>query len=254
MLLMDSLATGHKVALWRVPCKSWACPRCSKVKAQAIAHKARVNFVSDQVRFLTLTIRPQGSIPEAVMHINRAWNRLRLKITRKVGKVKYYKVIEPQPGTGMPHFHVLLDKYVSAAWLNSAVTQSGFGPIFKIKMVRNDQVFNYVTKYMAKGLTDDTFFDALLLLHSRRFSFSRGLAPWLRTPSFHPVSLHNQGAKPLLESLLFLRWLDISISSGYYPIKINNDIAYFFKRAPVPLLPAPPKSGSGSPPASTHTA
>jgi len=241
MLLMDSLATGHKVALWRVPCKSWSCPRCARQKAQAIAHKARLNFTREHVRFLTLTIRPQGSIPQGLLHINRSWNRLRINLTRKLGKVKYFRVLEPQSRTKMPHFHILLNKYVPAAWLNTAVTQAGFGPIYKIKDVRNEHVFYYVLKYFRKGFDDDEFLNALLLIHSRRFSFSRGLVPWLRTPSFHPFSLHNQGTRPLISSLLFLRWLDISISSGYYPLKLNDNIAYFFKPSGGQLLlpPAP---------------
>lgn len=243
MLLMDSVSSGKSIALWRVPCKSWSCPKCAKRKSQAIAHKARINFQNERVRFLTLTIKPQGSIPEAILSVNRAWNLLRLKITRKVGKVKYLKVLEPQPSTKMPHFHVLLNKYVSATWLNYAVTSSGFGKIFKIKPVRDEHVFNYVLKYLHKGITDDDFLDALLLLKGRRFSFSQGLMPWSSDTSLHPVSIHETGNLNLLSCLLHLRWFDISISSGYYPLSINSNIVLFFKRSPLPLLPAPPISG-----------
>lgn len=240
---MDSVSTGKSLALWRVPCKSWSCPKCAKKKSISIAHKARINFQNERVRFLTLTIKPQGSIPEAILSVNRAWNLLRLKITRKYGKVKYFKVLEPQPRTKMPHFHVLLNKYVSATWLNHAVTSSGFGPIFKIKAVRDEHVFNYVIKYLHKGILDDDFLDALLLLKGRRYSFSNYLFPWEPSSALHPVSLHNTGCSALLGSLLKIRWFKISISSGYYPLSINDNIVLFFNRADVPLLPAPPASG-----------
>jgi len=213
-----------------------------------VAHKARINFVSSQVRFLTLTIRPRESLPEALLHINQAWNRLRLKVTRKVGKVKYLKVIEPHGAQNMPHFHVLLDKYLPAAWMNQAVVQAGFGPIWKIKFVRNDQIYAYITKYLTKGITSDSFLSALLLLRSRRYSFSQHLIPYSASTRLHPVSIHETGDRPLLASLLHLRWIEISISSGYYPLKIDDNIVLFFKRADVPLLPAPPTSGASGPP------
>ncbi len=254
MLLMESLATGHGVALWRVPCKSWSCPSCAKKKASQVAHKARINFIQSQVRFLTLTIRPRGNIPQGLSHINQAWNRLRLKITRKVGKVKYLKVLESQPSTGMPHFHVLIDKFIPSGWLNEAVQSAGFGRIYKIKLVRNDRVYTYITKYLKKGIHDDDFLDALLLSHGRRFSFSQKLIPYAPQTSLHPVSIHNTGSRDLLASLLHIHWLQISISCGYYPLSLDENIVYFFRPSHVPLLPAPPKAEKNGPPTSAHRA
>ncbi len=247
MLLMDSVATGQSLALWRVPCKSWACPKCARKKSSQIAHKARINFIQNQVRFLTLTIRPRGNIPQGLITINQAWNRLRLKITRKFGKVKYLKVLEPQPSTNMPHFHILINKFLPAAWLNKAIPGAGFGRIYKIKLVRNDQVFSYITKYLSKGIKDDAFLDALLLLKGRRFSFSQKLIPYTPDNLLHPVSIHNTGNSDLLSSLLNIRFFDMSISTGYFPLSINDNIVLFFKPSGVPLLPAPPTSGGTRP-------
>lgn len=243
MLLMDSVATGQSLALWRVPCKSWSCPKCAKKKAGNVAHKARINFIQNQMRFLTLTIRPRGSIPEALTHINAAWNRLRVKITRKVGKVKYVKVLESQSVTKMPHLHILLTKSLPTAWLNEAVQQAGFGPIHKIKMVRNDQIYTYIIKYLSKGIHDDAFLNALLLVHGRRFSFSQRLIPYEPQTTLHPVSIHNTGNRDLLSSLMQIHWFAVSISSGYFPLSITDNIVYFFKPSHVPLLPAPPIAG-----------
>jgi hypothetical protein len=174
--------------------------------------------------------------------VNRAWNLLRLKITRHCGKVKYFKVLEPQPSTGMPHFHVFLNRYVSAAWLNSALVSSGFGRIFKIQAIRDDQIFSYALKYLSKGIADDRFLSALISIKGRRFSFSRGMLQPKIQGSLAFVSVHNTGDRELLSSLLSLRLLDISISSGWYPLDGSKDFCHWRLQYDVPLLPPPPKS------------
>ena len=243
VLLQEASATGTSLALWRVPCKSWSCPRCAKRKSREIAHRARAAFVHEHMRFLTVTIKPRPSQAEALTHTNRAWNRLRTNIVRTFGKVKYFKVLEPQPSTGMPHFHVLLNRYLPSHWLNVALVRAGFGPIFKIKDVRSELCYGYVVKYLGKGILDDSFLNALLIGHHRRYSFSRGVpGPEKKTP-FVPWSIHHTFDVPLLSALLTLRQLEISISSGWYPLSLSPNWVCFRCPASVPLLPAPPTSG-----------
>jgi len=240
LLLQDHCATGKKIALWRVPCNSWACPKCAKVKAEALARKVEVNFKGERLRFLTLTIRPQASLPGAIIGINTAWNRLRLKITRKYGKIKYFKVIEPQRNTKMPHFHVLINRYVDKAWLGTVLESCGFGPICDIKLVRNEKIMSYVLKYVRKGIKSVEFLDALLECRGRRFSFSRGMVMLAKIASLHPVHFYRHGETHVLDALLALRWFKISVSSGYYPLSINSNMALFFNPSAVALLPATP--------------
>lgn len=244
MLLMQELATGQRLASWRVPCKAWNCPKCSKKKTLEVSKRVHSVFTSSQLRFLTLTIRPMESLPSAIKHVNHSWNRLRLSITRKFGKVKYFKVLESQRGTNMPHFHILCDKYIPAAWLNRAVTRSGFGRIFKIKRVRNDQVLSYVTKYLAKGISNDDFLEALLKTHGRRYSFSRGTTP-LVEPSLYKLSLFiKTNDAESIHALISHFYHRMALSSNVYPLTVTKDFSEYFIPASVPLLPAPPASVS----------
>ena len=243
VLLMEASATGTALALWRVPCKSWSCPRCAKRKTREVAHRARAAFMKDRPRFLTLTIKPRPDLAEAFEHTNRAWNRLRTNITKKFGKVKYFKVLENQPSTGMPHFHVILNRYLPASWLNVAIPKAGFGRIYRIQEVRNELCYGYVVKYLSKGISDDTFLSALIKGHHRRFSFSRGCPLLLKGTGYAPCSIHNTRDMPLLSALLSLQRFDISISSGWYPLSISPNWVCYRSPASVPLLPAPPTSG-----------
>lgn len=245
LLLQDSCRTGERIALWRVPCKSWNCPRCAPKKAEAVSAKVQQNFRSERVRFLTLTIRPRASLPEAIIHINTAWNRLRLKITRKYGKIKYFKTIEPQGNTRMPHFHVLINIYIDNNWLGPALESSGFGPIRHITLVRQDLVLPYVLKYLRKGIKSIPFLDALLLIHGRRYSFSHGMIMITSGVDLHPIHFYKHGNSSPIDALLNLRWLKISISSGYYPLSLNSNMALFFNPSPVKLL-APPTPARSS--------
>lgn len=244
LLLQDACKTGRRIALWRVPCKSWNCPKCAKKKAEAVSEKVRQNFTSERVRFLTLTIRPQASLPGAIVHINAAWNRLRLKIQRKYGKFKYFKTIEPQGNTRMPHFHVLISIYVDNNWLGPALASSGFGPIRHITLVRNELVLPYVLKYLRKGIKSLEFIDALIVVNGRRYSFSQGMIMITSSLSLHPIHFYKHGDTSPIDALLNLRWFKISISSGYYPLSLNSNMALFFNPSSVLLLPAPPTSSA----------
>lgn len=173
VLLMDSMATGIRMTGFRIPCKSWSCARCAKKKADDYGKRAEAGLIDSRVRLLTLTIKPQESLPGALRCVSRGWNRLNGKIKRKYGKYKYFKVIERQPGTGMPHFHLLIDIYIDKAWLVEAAVLSGFGQICDIREVKSHAVFHYVLKYLKKGINNDIFDSALLTLNTRRVSFSR---------------------------------------------------------------------------------
>ena len=196
---------------------------------------------------LTLTIRPRASLPGAITHINAAWNRLRLKITRKYGKVKYLRIMEAQRRTGMPHFHLLINKYLEWHWLSQALVSSGFGPVFDIRLCRNDQVYDYVLKYLRKGITDMVFLDALLACRGRRFGFSQGMVMVKAYMPLHAIHLYKHEGTPPDLALWTLRFFEISLSVGYYPLSSNEDFVCYFNPAPVALLPAPAYIGLPTP-------
>lgn len=237
---MDQLATGTRLAVWRVPCKSWSCPTCSSKKANHLSHRASQYFKGHHLRFWTLTIKPQGDIPEALSHINKAWNRLRLKITRKYGKVKYFKVLEAQNSTNMPHFHVLVDKFISWHWMRYAALASGFGTHLYVKDVRDEHVIQYVLKYLRKGMKNDYFLDALLRTHGRRFGFSHGCPDLISASPYFIRYFIKSYDTSAIDALMYLNWFLISKSSGYYPLSDNSIFTEYFFPSSVPLLPAPP--------------
>jgi len=171
---MEGLKGGRYVmGAMRMRCKRWSCPHCAKEKAYKIAKRCEAGFQKGQTRFLTLTLRPMADKVQALRLIKKAWNRLRLKISRKVGPFKYCWTLEAQPNTGMPHLHVLLDKYVNWLWLKSVVEVCGFGPVFDIRAVKSDAVLRYVIKYTTKGLGSEALEQALQSIRGRRVGFSR---------------------------------------------------------------------------------
>ena len=230
------------MASWRVPCKSWNCPSCSRKKAKAVSARVHENFKNARARHLTLTLKPRGSIPEALTHINQAWNRLSTRIRYKYGNVKYFKVLEPQHGTNMPHFHILLNKFIPTSWLNVQIQKAGFGKIYKIKDASNEQVFNYVNKYLRKGFTDEAFLEALLATHGRRYSFSRCCFALPSQHNYHPVYFIKTDSLDSFNAFMYMMWFRISKSCQLTPLSSDPYFTEFFIPAPVGLLPAPPSS------------
>lgn len=238
-LLQDSIATGEKLALWRLPCKSWSCPSCAKKKSRDLGNRAKESFKGLRLRFWTLTIKPQGDLPGAIFHINRAWNRLRGKIVRKYGKVKYFKVIEPQSRTKMPHFHILVDKFIDWNWMKGAAGSSGFGSHLWVEDVRDEHIYGYVIKYMRKSLNNDDFLEAMLDTRARRFGFSRCVLRLLSSNTFRPILLVKSVNVESIHTLLILLWHRISISSGFYPLPSSPFFSSIFIPNPdVLLLPS----------------
>ena len=175
--VLEGVKNGRFVSgAMRMRCKRWSCNHCAKEKAYRIGKRCEDHFAVGQTRFLTLTIKPIKDKVQALRNIKKAWNRLRLKMTRKIGKFKYCWVLEAQPKTGMPHLHILLDKYVNWLWLKSNVESCGFGPVFDIRAVKSAGVLRYVIKYTSKGIGDETLEKCLTSIKGRRVGYSRGMS------------------------------------------------------------------------------
>lgn len=226
---MDCLATGTRLAAYRVPCKSWSCPKCAKRKARTLADRALKVFEKDHMRHLTLTERPGGTTPQAILRTNQAFNRLRLKITRKYGKCKYLKVLEFQKTTKMPHFHVLINKFISREWLKGAIPASGFGPVFWIEDCPTRHIFQYVVKYLRKGIPDDYCADALLRVNGRRYSFSRGCTLQPDPCPLHPFCLVKADDPDPAQGLILDMWYRFLEQGGAYPVASSQYYAEYFR-------------------------
>lgn len=172
--LIDSQIFWRKYFL---PCNSWGCPDCAKVKAHKVAVKSRKGFENCRVRFVTLTARKGLNISQMLKSLKEAWNRLRTELTRNGKKLKYFWCLEAGEKNHRPHLHILIDRYIPQKRLSRLAARSGFGSIVDIRAVKDSSVFNYVTKYLSKGIGSKTVEMALKRQNGRRYGTSRGFAP-----------------------------------------------------------------------------
>lgn len=116
----------------RMKCKSYLCPECGPIKAKklqkAIEEKAR-DF--DLTRFLTLTLNPK-TIPKDVddiAYIREIWRKFRVYLQRRYGKsISYITVLEFHQ-SGIPHLHVLVNRYIFQGWISKTWETLGGGRI-----------------------------------------------------------------------------------------------------------------------------
>lgn len=160
-----------------LPCNSWGCEECAKTKAHKLAVKARKGFEGYKVRFVTLTAPTGLTIKQMLISLKASWNRLRTELTRGGKKLKYLWVLEAGEKKARPHLHILIDRYIPQQKLSVLAKRCGFGSIVDIRLVKSASVFNYVTKYLSKGIGSKTVELTLKHLNGRRYGCSRGFAP-----------------------------------------------------------------------------
>jgi hypothetical protein len=135
-------------------------------------------------RFLTLTVDPRkcAKVEDPVAYIRGVWRKFRVYLARKHGKsVEFIAVLEAHK-SGMPHLHVLLDRYIKQSWISAAWDALGGGRIADIRYVADlEKIGWYLGKYLSKDM---------LLGHRpgvRRYTTSRGvkLNPKLEDTGWH---------------------------------------------------------------------
>lgn len=77
---------------------------------------------------------------ESYYIMNKEWNKLRLALARKYGKIIYILLPRSQK-SGFCHYHILLNKYVSWKWLNIIRKKYNFG---YMSIQRNKSVAEYL--------------------------------------------------------------------------------------------------------------
>lgn len=149
MSLVDQILTVVPLG-----CNRWDCERCGHRRARRWA--ARI-AAAEPERFLTLTGNPHTHLlPAQVFHaMRKGWNKLVQMIRRKAGTFEYVGIWEVTK-RGYPHLHILQKgEFVPWHWLKAVLPRCGFGPICSVKKVyKSSQAAHYVTKYLAKSLTD----------------------------------------------------------------------------------------------------
>lgn len=167
---------GHlHLRTYHLPCNAWNCPTCARRKARNVARTTKKGFKGERIRFATLTLKASKNLTESAILIKEAWNRLRLRISRRFGAFKYVWAIEGHEKTGMPHMHILVNIFIPQRWLSANASRCGFGYIADIREVRNESAFDYVLKYLGKGLGSKTLERVMKANHLRRWSKSRSI-------------------------------------------------------------------------------
>ena len=155
----------------RVDCKCWDCRYCGPRKARRYKRAIRELAEAQKLnRFLTLTLDPSCMDHEdPVGYINKVFGKWRTYLKRKFGvSITYIRVLEFQQN-GNPHFHILLDRFISQAWIKQSWQAVGGGKFVHIKYVDVHRISHYLSKYLTKEM--------LLSApkRSRRVTVSRGL-------------------------------------------------------------------------------
>jgi hypothetical protein len=108
-------------------------------------------------------------------NVKPAWNRFRTAFVKRYGRLTFVCVLEPQPHSGFPHLHVLIDRFIPWGWLKVELINAGFGYVKDVSCIRSDAAYNYVLKYLRKPWESTPGAIAAIERNLRRFSSSRGL-------------------------------------------------------------------------------
>jgi hypothetical protein len=146
--------TGRKM-FRRLNCGSWSCSYCGPRKARTA--RAAIRTVASDLGlkyFLTLTLDPKKLDHKkfAVPHLRLCFNKFREYLKREFGVPPSYICILEFTQAGIPHLHILIDRYVPQKWISSTWARLGGGRIVFIKQVTIANVTRYLSKYLTKEL------------------------------------------------------------------------------------------------------
>jgi len=150
--------TGRKV-FRRINCGAWSCSYCGPRKARTA--RAAIRSVAEGLGlryFLTLTLDPKnlpgGRVDSkiAVSHLRECFNKFRIYLKREYGVPPSYICVLEFTQAGLPHLHILFDRYIPQRWISNVWARLGGGRIVFIKQVTVANVSRYLSKYLTKEL------------------------------------------------------------------------------------------------------
>jgi len=139
----------------RLNCGSWTCPYCGPRRARRA--RKRICEVAEGLNlkyFLTLTLNPKKlEHPKlAVPHLRLTFNAFREYLRREFGVAPTYICVLEFTKKGVPHLHVLLDRYIRQQWISRVWEKLGGGRVVFIKQVTVRRIARYLSKYLTKDL------------------------------------------------------------------------------------------------------
>ncbi len=143
----------------RVNCGSWTCSYCGTRRARLAKMRIREEAARLNLRyFWTLTLaHPTSSPAENVRHIRDVFNHFREYLRRKYlrqkngDRINFICVLEFTQ-RGVPHLHILLDRYIPQRWVSNVWNRLGGGRIVFVKPVTVHNVARYLSKYLTKDM------------------------------------------------------------------------------------------------------
>jgi hypothetical protein len=161
---------GQSEKLIRLNCKTWACAYCGPRKAWR--YKQAIRAIAERLsltRFLTLTLDPSKIEGDPVRYLRRVFNKFRVSLLRKFKCTVNYIAILEFHKSGIPHLHVLIDRFIAQRWISEAWSALGGGEIVDIRFVDVQRISHYLAKYLTKELLMSA------PLRSRRVTTSRSI-------------------------------------------------------------------------------
>jgi hypothetical protein len=139
----------------RINCGSWTCSYCGPRRARTA--KAAIRNVAESLNlryFLTLTLDPKKieNRKMAVLHLRLCFNKFREYLRRKFSVSPLFICVLEFTRAGVPHLHVLFDRYIEQSWISDVWDRLGGGRIVFIKRVTVQKVSRYLSKYLTKEL------------------------------------------------------------------------------------------------------
>jgi hypothetical protein len=139
----------------RINCGSWTCSYCGPRRARTA--RSAIRGVAERLElryFLTLTLDPKKlEHPKfAVPHLRLCFNKFREYLRRKYGESPAYVCVLEFTKAGIPHLHILLDRYIDQRWISDVWDSLGGGRIVFIKRVTIQKISCYLSKYLTKEL------------------------------------------------------------------------------------------------------
>jgi hypothetical protein len=145
----------NRTIIRRVNCGAWSCSYCGPRKARLARYAIRKAAEElGLLYFLTLTLDPSKltDVESAVLYLRIVFNKFREYLRRKYGAPPRYICVLEFTEAGIPHLHILLDRYIKHAWISKTWDRLGGGRIVFIKQVTVRHVARYLSKYLTKEL------------------------------------------------------------------------------------------------------
>jgi len=155
-------------------CGSWHCESCAPYKVEKVTGDlVRSAYTNNLTKHLTLTLDPKKIIGDPWAYINKVWAKMRVYLSRLSKKrrrrLKWQKVVQIQPQTGYPHYHIMLSEYIPFKWLKESWQALGGGSVY-IRAVKIDNINGFVRGYFTKQVLGFDF-----PAYTRRYSSSQNI-------------------------------------------------------------------------------